>query len=71
MGAVINCAAYSNGRRIADVKITDINQLLQQKGTFVWIGLHEPDEEQLLQAQQQFGLHELAIEDAHHAHQRP
>lgn len=71
MSAVINCAAYSNGQRIADAKITDINQVLQQKDKFVWIGLHEPDEELLLQAQQQFGLHDLAIEDAHHAHQRP
>lgn len=71
MSAVINCAAYSNGQRIADAKITDINQVLQQKDKFVWIGLHEPDEDLLLQAQQQFGLHDLAIEDAHHAHQRP
>jgi magnesium transporter len=71
MSAVINCAAYSNGRRIADAKVSDINQLLQQKDKFVWIGLHEPNEELLLQAQQQFGLHDLAIEDAHNAHQRP
>ncbi len=71
MSAVINCAAYSNGRRIDTVKITDISHLLQQKDKFVWIGLHEPDEELLVQAQQQFGLHDLAIEDAHNAHQRP
>src|SRR6476620_3580628 len=71
MSAVINCAAYSNGRRIADAKVSDINQILQQKDKFVWIGLHEPDEELLMQAQHQFGLHDLAIEDAHHAHQRP
>jgi magnesium transporter len=71
MSAVINCAAYSNGCRIANAKITDISQLLQQKDKFVWIGLHEPDEELLLEAQRQFGLHDLAIEDAHNAHQRP
>lgn len=71
MSAVINCAAYSNGQRIANVKITDIGHLLKQQDKFVWIGLHEPDEELLLEAQQQFGLHDLAIEDAHRAHQRP
>lgn len=71
MGAVINCAAYSDGRRIANVKINEISKLLQQPDKFVWIGLHEPDEELLAQAQQQFGLHDLAIEDAHRAHQRP
>ena len=71
MSAVINCAAYSNGCRIANAKITDISQLLQQKDKFVWIGLHEPDEDLLLEAQRQFGLHDLAIEDAHNAHQRP
>lgn len=71
MSEVINCAAYSKGHRVADVKITDINQLLKQPNTFVWIGLHEPDEELLGEAQRQFDLHDLAIEDAHNAHQRP
>lgn len=71
MSEVINCAAYAEGRRIAAVKITDINKLLQQPDTFVWIGLHEPDAALLLEAQRQFCLHDLAIEDAHNAHQRP
>jgi magnesium transporter len=71
MGAVINCAAYADGIRMANVKLTDISQLLQQEEQFVWIGLHEPDEDLLAEAQEQFGLHDLAIEDAHRAHQRP
>jgi magnesium transporter len=71
MSEVINCAAYSNGRRIDNVKISDIRKLLEQKDKFVWIGLHEPDESLLAQAQEQFGLHDLAVEDAHSAHQRP
>jgi magnesium transporter len=71
MSAVINCAAYANGQRIANVKSTDISKLLKQEDKFVWIGLHEPDESLLQEAQQQFGLHDLAIEDAHRAHQRP
>lgn len=69
--AIINCAAYREGRRVADVAINDICEVLQESEQFVWIGLHEPSEETLLQVQNAFGLHELAIEDAHRAHQRP
>lgn len=71
MSAVINCVAYADGRRIDRVGISDIGNLLRQSDKFVWIGLHEPDETLLAEAQQQFGLHDLAIEDAHRAHQRP
>jgi magnesium transporter len=45
--------------------------MLMHPDRFIWIGLHEPDEESLRQVQQAFGLHDLAIEDAHRAHQRP
>ena len=45
---------------------------MRRRGTgFVWIGLHEPDEAQLNVLAETFGLHELAVEDAVHAHQRP
>ena len=71
MEAVINCAAYSQGRKVANIGIRDISETLRHHDRFVWIGLHEPDEDMLSQVQQQFGLHELAIEDAHRAHQRP
>jgi magnesium transporter len=71
MSAVVNCAAYAGGRRIADVKIEDIKDVLRKEDRFVWIGLHEPSAELLRQVQQQFGLHDLAIEDALRAHQRP
>jgi magnesium transporter len=71
MEAVINCAAYSQGRKVANIGIRDISETLRHQDRFVWIGLHEPDEDMLSQVQHQFGLHELAIEDAHRAHQRP
>ncbi|CAN5490998.1 magnesium and cobalt transport protein CorA [soil metagenome] len=71
MNEVINCAAYSMGRRVANVQLKDINTVLQQPDHFVWLGLHEPDEELLGQVQRQFNLHDLAVEDAHNAHQRP
>jgi magnesium transporter len=71
MTMVVNCAAYADGRRVADVPIEAISEVLGRDGHFVWIGLHEPSEELLRQVQEEFGLHDLAIEDAHRAHQRP
>ena len=68
---VVNCAAYCDGRKIGDVPIDDISEVLKVDGQFVWIGLHEPSEELLRKIQEEFGLHDLAVEDAHAAHQRP
>ena len=71
MSEIVNCVAYSAGRRVGDVAVEDISPILQQTDGFIWIGLHEPKEDLLRQFQQAFGLHDLAIEDAHRAHQRP
>jgi len=71
MSRIVNCAAYKHGVRIADVDLDAIGEVLAQPDTFVWLGLHEPDETLLCRIQDQFGLHELAVEDAHRAHQRP
>jgi magnesium transporter len=71
MGTVVNCAAYADGRKTGDVAIQDISEVLKNEDQFVWIGLHEPDEALLRQIQEEFGLHDLAIEDALRAHQRP
>ena len=71
MSGIVNCAAYAGGRRVADVRIEDIGEILKQADRFIWIGLHEPGEDLLRKIQQEFGLHDLAIEDALRAHQRP
>jgi magnesium transporter len=71
MEEIINCAAYADGRRVANVELKNASDILRQTHGFVWIGLHEPKEETLQLVQQEFGLHDLAIEDAHRAHQRP
>lgn len=68
---VVGCAAYQGGRRVAEVNIEEAEQIDTSSGGFVWIGLYEPDEALLRKVQQRFGLHDLAIEDAHRAHQRP
>ena len=71
MKEIINCAAYSGGKRLGDIEIGKIHAVLKETDKFVWIGLHEPSGEVLAKVQQEFGLHDLAIEDAHRAHQRP
>jgi len=68
---IVNCVAYSDGRRKADVELSHVHEILKEFNQFVWIGLHEPSEEVLEQVQREFGLHDLAVEDAHNAHQRP
>ena len=68
---VINCASYAHGVRVANVEIADISEELKHEDRFVWVGLFEPDEQLLREIQEEFGLHDLAIEDAHSAHQRP
>ncbi len=73
MSRVVNCAEYADGRRVADVHLPDVREVLglEHPSRFVWIGLHEPNEELMHQVQHQFRLHDLAVEDAHRAHQRP
>jgi len=71
MSMVMGCAAYEGGKRIADLDFDHLEEVKCKTGGFIWIGLHEPTQEALQRLQQRFGLHELAIEDAHRAHQRP
>src|SRR5690606_37791839 len=70
---VVNCVAYdAHGRRIGDISLDAISDVLAaDDGSFVWVGLYEPEDALLAKLQEEFGLHDLAIEDAQHAHQRP
>ncbi len=68
---VIASVAYRNGVRAADVPIDDLAEAHRNPDWFLWVGLYEPDEELLRKVQAAFGLHDLAVEDAHNAHQRP
>jgi magnesium transporter len=53
------------------VPIDEIGRVLERGDRFVWMGLFEPEQDLLREVQQQFHLHDLAIEDAYNAHQRP
>ncbi len=68
---LINCVAYQNGRKVADVACEDIGDWVQKPDCFVWVALRDATDAELQQMQQEFGLHELAVEDARHGHQRP
>jgi magnesium transporter len=68
---VVAAGAYVDGRRVANIAVEDAAGWRTRPGHVVWIGLHEPDAALLSSVQQQFQLHDLAIEDAGHAHQRP
>lgn len=69
---VINCAAYSPSGVRRDIDLEQISDVLEvDDGSFIWVGLYEPGAAVLLKLQEEFGLHPLAVEDAHNAHQRP
>lgn len=69
--AVINFSSYRAGKKLALTSLEAISDVLLESGTFVWVGLFEPDKELMAKIQEEFGLHELAVEDAQTAHQRP
>jgi magnesium transporter len=68
---LVNCVVYQNGRKLADIPKEDIHRYLNQPECFVWVALRDPLPEELDELQREFGLHALAVEDAHHGHQRP
>ncbi len=71
-GSVINCVAYDRAGQRRSISLDDISDVLaQDDSSFVWVGLYEPEDAILDKLQEEFGLHDLAVEDASNAHQRP
>jgi magnesium transporter len=68
---LVNCVAYQNGRKLADIEKHEISNYLARPGCFVWVALRDAAEEELAEMQEEFDLHPLAVEDARHGHQRP
>ncbi len=68
---IVASSVYAAGKRIADITIEEAGKWSAKDGHVVWIGLLEPSGELLERVQRQFHLHQLAIDDAEHAHQRP
>jgi magnesium transporter len=69
---IVDCAVYEHGRRRdGAVPVHQAMEACREPGAFTWIGLYEPTEEEFDSIRREFDLHELAVEDAIHAHQRP
>lgn len=69
---VINCVVYDKHGQRRDITLDEISDVLaQDDGSFLWVGLYEPADEILEKLQEEFCLHDLAVEDAQNAHQRP
>jgi magnesium transporter len=69
---ILDCAVYRDGcRRAGDLALAEAGDASRTDGAFVWIGVHEPTPEEFDAVRREFALHELAVEDAVSAHQRP
>ncbi|HEX9723403.1 MAG TPA: magnesium/cobalt transporter CorA [Vicinamibacteria bacterium] len=68
---IVDCAVYREGKRLPGELTPEAASKLRVEDAFVWIGLHEPTPEEFKVVRGEFDLHELAVEDAIKAHQRP
>ncbi len=68
---IVNCVAYEDGRKLADIRVEEISEYLKRPGCFVWVALKDPSNAELETMREEFDLHPLAVEDASHGHQRP
>ncbi len=68
---LINCVAYQEGRKLADIAVEAISDHVERPDCFVWVALLDPTDAELATMQEEFSLHDLAVEDARHGHQRP
>lgn len=69
--SVLDNAVYRDGKRVANPATLEEAIARRADDEMAWIGLYRPAEGQIIAAAEQFGLHELAVEDAIVAHQRP
>jgi magnesium transporter len=69
---IVDCAVYEEGsRRAGEVPLSAASEACRRDGAFAWLGMVEPTEEEFDAVRREFELHELAVEDAVNAHQRP
>ncbi|MFX1736238.1 magnesium/cobalt transporter CorA [Paraburkholderia sp. A1RI_3L] len=66
---LINCVAYQEGRRLGTIDIEDVSEYVKKPDCFVWVALKDAEPEELDKMKEEFGLHDLAVEDVRHQHQ--
>jgi magnesium transporter len=69
---IVDRAIYRDGQRSAEAgTLAELSAASRDGGGVAWLGLHQPTAEELAAVAEEFDLHELAVEDTIHAHQRP
>jgi magnesium transporter len=68
---LVNSVAYKDGKKLAEIPAEHVHDYIKQPGVFVWMAVRDTTDQELNQLQEEFDLHELAVEDARHGHQRP
>ncbi len=68
---LINCVAYQDGKRLGEIPKEEISEYVKRPECFVWVALKDPEPAELEEMQAEFGVPELAVEDATRGHQRP
>ncbi|WP_025918282.1 magnesium/cobalt transporter CorA [Herminiimonas sp. CN] len=68
---LINCVVYQEGKKLCDIPVEAISDYVQRSDCFVWVALRDAEPAELALMQHEFGLHELAVEDAMRGQQRP
>jgi magnesium transporter len=68
---LVNCVAYQEGKKLAEIEQSQIREYLARPGCFVWVALRDATDAELESWSKEFNLPELALEDARHGHQRP
>jgi magnesium transporter len=68
---LVNCVAYQEGTKLSDIPKEAISEYVKRPDCFVWVAMKDPTQAELEEMRDEFGLHELAVEDAGHGHQRP
>src|SRR5690349_17848806 len=74
LGMIVDCAIYEDGeRRAGDLDVSEAARAAgdETRPAFVWLGVHEPTPDEFDAVAREFDLHELAVEDAVEAHERP
>jgi magnesium transporter len=68
---LVNCVAYRHGKKLESIEPDEISDHLRNKDSFVWVALRDATEDELAKMQEEFGLHDLAVDDARKGHERP
>ncbi len=69
---IVDNAIYVDGRRAAEPEtLKETYEAVRERRGVAWIGLYRPTQQEFSSVSEEFGLHDLAVEDATEAHQRP